>query len=79
MHACQVIGCRHPVQPTAILFNQAYLDLCEYLHVNPETPNQMTNRLRDEIEYEDLDPKTNIKEENIGLDVESYTNEEEEV
>lgn len=49
MHALQVTGYRHPdksVQATALY---AYEEFCEYLHVNPESHEQMTLRLKDEV------------------------------
>lgn len=49
MHALQVIGCHHFHFEASMLAAQGYLDLCEYLHVNPETETQMTKRLEDEL------------------------------
>ncbi len=49
MHALEVIGYRHPHSPTARDAWEAYCDLCEYLHLNPESEEQMLNRLKDEL------------------------------
>ena len=49
MHACQVLGLRHPVEPTRRVFWEAYVDLCDYLHVNAETATEMRLRLKDEV------------------------------
>ena len=49
MHALEVIGYSHPDEPTSWIAKTAYLDLCEYLHLNPESEEQMSDRLRDEL------------------------------
>jgi hypothetical protein len=49
MHAMQVIGYRHPNQSVAEKALGAYLNLCQYLHLNPESNKQMTSRLVDEV------------------------------
>lgn len=52
MHAFQVIGEFHPVEDRSKKSMKAYHDLCEYLHLNPETKEQMTSRLSDETALE---------------------------
>ncbi len=53
MHACQVLGAYHPQYPTRHLFMDAYIDLCDYLHVNPENVAAMAERLKDEIDIQE--------------------------
>ena len=47
IHAFEVIGYRHPDVLEAGPALSAYIDLCDFLHVNAETIEQMTDRLRD--------------------------------
>ena len=47
-HAFEVIGYRHPEKAVGEQAITAYYDLCEYLHVNPESGEQMALRLKDE-------------------------------
>lgn len=49
MHALEVIGYKHPDILTATSARLAYHGLCEYLHLNPESEEQMSDRLRDEL------------------------------
>jgi hypothetical protein len=50
MRACQVIGYRHPEPKIAGRAESAYVDLCKFLHVEPETPKSTTLRLADEVD-----------------------------
>jgi hypothetical protein len=45
MHACEVIGYRHPDPDVARQFLSIYRKFCKMLHVNPETCEQMIARL----------------------------------
>ncbi len=52
MHAFQVIAYLHPEQKVCSVGDKArgaYKHMCEYLHVNPETKQEMITRLTDEI------------------------------
>ncbi len=49
MHAFEIIGYKHPDTVVRAKALQAYLDLCEYMHVNPETEVEMSARLSDEV------------------------------
>ena len=49
MHAVEIIGYKHPDNDTRDFFWLAYRDLCDYMHINPETREQMNNRLNDEL------------------------------
>lgn len=50
LHAFQVIGNSVFIEKAhSKKAKKAYLDLCDYLHVNPESLHQMTDRLADEI------------------------------
>lgn len=48
MHAMQVVGLRHPEWEAKGRAWEAYSDLCNFLHINPETVQQMNMRLKDE-------------------------------
>lgn len=50
MHAMQVIGERHPDVDIAERASKAYRDLCDYLHLVPESSEAMDNRLADEVD-----------------------------
>ena len=47
MHGLQVIAYKHPDTHLSGVAEQAYKDLCEYLHVRPELLNDMVERLKD--------------------------------
>jgi len=49
MHALEVIGYRHHSQSIANDAREGYRQLCEYLHLTPETKQQMEDRLKDEV------------------------------
>lgn len=48
MHACEVLGYRHPSDLRRSQWNAIYLSFCKSLHVNPETEEQMTVRLSED-------------------------------
>lgn len=48
MHACEVLGYRHPVESKRQRWFHIYLSFCKSLHVNPETNEQMTERLSED-------------------------------
>ncbi len=49
MHSFEVVGYRHPDPVMRIKAFTAYTDLCDFLHINPETEAEMTERLKDEV------------------------------
>ncbi len=48
MHACQVIGYCSPIKGDALQFKKAYALMVYKLHLNPETPNEMHDRLTED-------------------------------
>ncbi len=49
MHALEVIGYRHPEINISSVAQLAYYRLCDYLHLCPETLEDFTTRLTDEV------------------------------
>lgn len=47
MHGCEIIGYRHHNLDVASSFQQLYFGICKALHTNPETNEQLTERLKD--------------------------------
>jgi hypothetical protein len=47
MHAFQILGAHHPDDQTRIFWQQIYERMCHALHVWPETPAQLNERLGD--------------------------------
>lgn len=45
MHACEIVGYRHPDNTISIQFRDAYYLFCHRLHVMPELPHEMQARL----------------------------------
>jgi len=50
MHAAEIIGYQHPDQEIRQIWGDFYFSICNEMHVNPETREQMTNRLKDNEE-----------------------------
>lgn len=48
MHAVEIVGYYHPHQITRAYWFDAYVCMCKMLHVNPETKQQLEERLADE-------------------------------
>lgn len=49
MHAIQIVGYKHPDQEIAKKANTYYELLVDFLHLNPETREQMNKRLEDKV------------------------------
>lgn len=47
MHAAEVVAYEHPTEAVNMRWRFVYYDLCEALHVNPESREQMRARLQD--------------------------------
>lgn len=45
MHAAEIIGFKHPVESVSVVWKWFYEKLCRSFHVNPETEQQMDERL----------------------------------
>jgi len=50
LHAFEVIGYKHPDNKVNQVALDAYMDMCDYLHINPESKGVMEFRLSDDIE-----------------------------
>lgn len=48
MHSLEIIGYRHPVEEIAKICNKLYIKMVHNLHLNPETKEQMINRLSED-------------------------------
>ena len=48
LHACEIIGYKHPDDEIRQWFHEAYLIMVKALHLNPETEEECDFRLRDE-------------------------------
>jgi hypothetical protein len=48
IHACEVLGYRHPDPEYSAAWWRLYTGFCRSLHVNPETEQQMTQRLNED-------------------------------
>lgn len=48
MHACEVVGYRGPGAKIAVPFRKAYWRIVEKLHLHPETPDEMNDRLTED-------------------------------
>ena len=46
MHAAEIVGYHHPDGPTREIWRRFYEAICDGLHVNPETEEQLEDRLR---------------------------------
>lgn len=49
LHGLQILACRHPDNGIGVTARQAYSEMCDYMHVNPEWCSEMTERLKDEV------------------------------
>ncbi|MHC1599216.1 MAG: hypothetical protein ACXQS5_00105 [Candidatus Methanospirareceae archaeon] len=49
LHTFEVIAYRHPDPYIHNIALNVYTDMCKYLHINPETCEEMTIRLKDEL------------------------------
>jgi hypothetical protein len=74
MHAFQVIAYRHPDDAISERALKAYLDLCNYLHLNPETESQMRERLLDKVVPRSKRIKSSAIYSSSGLTVGSLMN-----
>ena len=45
IHACSIIGFKHPDVPVGLAYEDFYHTCCRKLHVNPETEGQLDRRL----------------------------------
>ncbi len=50
MHACEIIGYKHPDDGIRVWFNKAYVTMVKALHLNPETESECDYRLRDGVD-----------------------------
>lgn len=48
MHACEIIGYRHPDVAVRGLWTELYTRFCTSLHVNPEQPDQLETRMTED-------------------------------
>lgn len=48
LHACEVIGYKHPGAGTRVLFQIAYKRMVNKLHLNPESEQEMDTRLTED-------------------------------
>lgn len=48
MHACEVIGYKHPDRRLCVMFRDAYMRICHKLHVFPEPEGNMDHRLTED-------------------------------
>jgi len=58
LHACEIIGYKHPEKEIKDWFNGAYLIMVDALHLKPETEEECDYRLRDGVNT----PFTEIEE-----------------
>ena len=58
LHACEIIGFKHPDNEIRAWFNGAYLIMVDALHLKPETEEECDYRLRDGVNT----PFTEIEE-----------------
>jgi hypothetical protein len=49
VHASEIIGYQHPEEIERVTWGNFYLNMCKAMHLNPETKEQMINRLKDDI------------------------------
>jgi hypothetical protein len=49
MHALEIIGYKHPDKSVREIGEKYYLGLVDFVHLNPETANQMEKRLEDKV------------------------------
>lgn len=58
MHACEIIGYKHPDPEIANWFQTAYRTMVDALHLLPETPGGCDVRLRDGVDtpFTEIDP-----------------------
>lgn len=62
-HACEIVGYRHPVLPISSWWIKLYFRMMrEGLHVNPETIEQLDDRLADEEEWYPLREDLKVRE-----------------
>ena len=52
-HACEIVGYFHPDSVEANFWWDVYQGICQGLHVNVETLDQLSERLKDNISYEE--------------------------
>ena len=45
MHACEIVGFKHPDQQIRVAFRQLYYKLAKKFHLNPESESQLDARL----------------------------------
>lgn len=50
IHAAEIIGYQHPDELIRKTWVNFYFEVCKEMHVNPETKEQMMNRLKDNLE-----------------------------
>ena len=50
VHAAEIIGYQHPNELIRKTWENFYFEMCKAMHVNPETKEQMMNRLKDNPE-----------------------------
>lgn len=49
MHACEILGYKHPDLEQREIWHGLYLQFCHSLHVNPESEDALDERLRGEL------------------------------
>jgi len=49
MHALEIIGYKHPDESVSDTAKRYYLGLVDFVHLNPETREQMDKRLEDKV------------------------------
>lgn len=49
IHAAQILGYKHPEKPIAMFWSEFYEKACDAMHMNPETEEEMSTRLADDV------------------------------
>lgn len=57
MHGLEIIGHHHPDLTTRAKAKSGYFDMCEYMHVHPETKEELDNRLEDRVDHSKVCPQ----------------------
>lgn len=49
MHSMEIVGYNHPEEKTRVIANKYYSAMVNFLHLNPETKEQLNKRLEDKL------------------------------